>query len=225
MKTKYFDLIESFLNDQMSDAGVRKFKKSLVTDPELAIEYGRHMEIYKAIQDSEAIKLREQLVRIGRKYKNDQDTKKSVVKDRKMIYRIAALILILISLTVIVYRITNTSQLQDYALETGDEDIYTMTGECRELMTVVARQENFTLIQPPDSAIYLKGQTVPFLWRSGLGRPISLDILNRQGKLVVSFSKFQDCQYEYLAMGNKGVYMFRFRDGEEVIKMGVFYIK
>lgn len=224
MKTKYFDLIENFLNDQMSDAEVRKFKKSLVSDPELAMEYGRHMEIYKAIKDTETIKLREQLVRIGRKYKNDQDARKSVVKDHK-IYWIAALILVLISFTVIVYRITDTSQVQNYALETGDEDIYTMTGECRELMTVVARQENFTLIQPPDSAIYLKGQTVPFLWKSGLGRPISLDILNRQGKLVVSFSKFQDCQYEYLAMGNKGVYMFRFRDGEEVIKMGIFYIK
>jgi hypothetical protein len=63
-KSEYFELTDLYLDNQLSEAEVRNFEKQLEFDSELADELSLHLDVKHALQETDLIKLRENLNQI-----------------------------------------------------------------------------------------------------------------------------------------------------------------
>ncbi len=223
-QANYFEIIEKYLNGLMSEQEIREFEQQLRSDPELAMEYGRHMEILNTIKDKERIELRSQLRHTWYDYKEKLENRGNIFRQSR-IYWVAATLLLLMSISLVVIGLFGVDPLHKPKMGFLKDRKYSLTKECEEIYAVNTRQNGFSLIQPSDSADFYKGQPIKFQWATDPKRSVYMDILDRKGKIVISFNKMPDCEYEYLLMENRGVYLYRFRDGNDVLKQGIFYVK
>ena len=223
-QANYFEIIEKYLNGLMGEQEIRRFEQQLRSDPELAMEYGRHIEILDTIKDKERIELRTQLRQTWYDYKEKMGNRGNIFTQSR-IYWVAATLLLLMSITLVVINLLGVDPLHNSRLGFLHDRKYSLTKECEEIYAVNTRISGFSLIQPSDSADFYKGQPIKFQWATDPERAIYMDILDRKGNIVISINKMPDCEYEYLLMENKGVYLYRFRDGNEVLKLGIFYVK
>lgn len=222
--------VERYLNDAMEVAERQRFEEELLHNASLKKTLERVKEIYSMLEDTESIQLRQQLQAIFRKYPGDGQVRSMFPPGARWMM-IAAVFVILIGVAAVtIFSIRYNAWLKDpKAFENSAglfrRDVYTLPPAYADLMKYQIRSEKFTLRQPADSAMLTTKSDIIFKWDSFYDDPLTLEVLNRNGRLVYKSSRPVTSPYLLPTRLNRGAYIVRFRSEHEAVNYSVIFVK
>lgn len=90
-----------------------------------------------------------------------------------------------------------------------------------ELLHNVYRGNWFGLISPEDSAVFLPGDSIGFMWETNIHEPLYFDVLDRHGGVIYKHSGPVSSPWHYKPQLSPAIYMFRFATKDNPVWMGV----
>ena len=93
-----------------------------------------------------------------------------------------------------------------------------------ELLGTNLRSVYFSLTEPEDSAIFLSGDEIKFIWEGDLDELLMLDLIDHNGKAIYQTDPLNDNEFLFKEKLEPGVYVVRFRTVDEIIYLNVFFI-
>lgn len=230
MKDRNLMKVEKYLNGEMKPRERQRFEEELLHNAALKMTFDRVKEIYTLLEDTESLQLRQQLQSIFRKYPGDGHTRPIIPAGLKWIIAAAVIIILVGVATVTLFTIRYNVWLKDpKAFENSAglfrRDLFTLPPAYADLMKYQVRSDRFTLRQPADSAMLTTKSDIIFKWDSFYDDPLTLEVINRNGRLVYKSSRPVSSPYLLPTRLNRGVYIVRFRSEYEAIHYSVIFVK
>ncbi len=228
MKNHYLKFIERYLNGEMTEAEKNQFEKSLQEDPALKKEYEEHIAIYEALGDKETLELRRSLKKIGEEF-DEKKNEKGRRRDLNNFLWIAAMLIISISFISVTYLLVKSPIASHiFGLKIGahniENQIYRLEPAYAEAVKYRVRSEGFHLAVPHDSLVVEKNADILFKWNLDIREPITLDVMNKFGKIVFSSKRSLTSPFVFDKNLPNGIYVFRFRTDKATLYTGLFYV-
>ena len=223
---KNFDIIERYLNGEMSPEEKAGFEERLQQDPDFNAEYRKHLEVYDALKDKDVLKLREKLNKIVKESrKRKRGT--SFGRNRLSLYWFtasAALILILFTLFLI-FVINPEGKDRQFAQSesqvTSQSELPESYFELKELIT---RGEEADSWQPADSTIFSYGEPIVFRFASEADPSFVLEVYHSTGELIYKEGSGPGSTLSMIEPLKKGTYYYKVRSGDSLRYIGYFII-